>query len=425
MSELLELVIERPVAGGRMIARDAGRIVFVAGAVPGERVRARVERRTRQAIFATVIDVIDPSADRREPPCDPACGGLAFAHIAYERQLALKGEILEDAFRRIARTAIEPPAVAASPERGYRLRARLHVRDGRAGFFREGTHELCDAASTGQLRPAVTSAIEHLLGTLGGHAALCDAVVAADNIAGTECVLHIEPHEHARLGDLGAVALPPACTGVTTTVRDSLRVLAGDATLTDTAAQMFGADPPVAPQLSWTRHAPSFFQGNRFLTGLLVRQVLAASPGQRVVDLYSGVGLFALALAARGGEVLAVEGDPSAGSDLESNAAALPPGLRVVRQAVETVVRTKPEHRPDVVVLDPPRTGVSPAALEGLLAWRAPRLVYVSCDPPTLARDAAALIRAGYALASISALDLFPNTPHIEALAVFTRSAAG
>jgi len=422
MSDVLELQIERAVAGGRMLARHEGRIVFVAGAVPGERVRARVERRTRQAVFATAAEILEPSPDRRDPPCDPACGGLAFAHVAYDRQLALKSEILVDAFRRIARIAIEPPAVAASPERGYRVRARLHVRNGRAGFFREGTHDLCDAASTGQLRVPVTTAVEHLLRELGSHGGLCEAIVVADNMAGTQCVLHLEPREHARLGDLATLPLPPACTGVTTVTRGGLRLLAGIATVTDSAAEMFGEEPPVDPDLAWTRHATSFFQGNRFLTGRLVRHVLASSPGDRFVDLYAGVGLFALALAARGGDVLAVEGDASSGQDLEANAETLN-GVRVARQPVETVLATRPEQRPDVIILDPPRTGVSPSALTGVLAWRAPRLVYVSCDPATLARDAGRLTQAGYVLESISAFDLFPNTAHIEAVGVFSRSA--
>ena len=136
-----------------MLARDGGRIVFVAGAIPGERVRARVERTQRQVVWATAVEMLDASPDRRDPPSDPACGGLAYGHIAYARQRQLKGEIVVDAFRRLGQLRLDPPDVVPSPESGYRLRARLHVRDRRAGFFLEGTHALCDAAATRQLLP--------------------------------------------------------------------------------------------------------------------------------------------------------------------------------------------------------------------------------------------------------------------------------
>ena len=110
VSDILELVIERPVAGGRMLARHDGRIVFVSGAIPGERVRARVERVSKQSWWAKTVDVLDASPDRREPACDPACGGMAFAHIRYERQRELKQQILVDAFRRLGRVQLDAPA---------------------------------------------------------------------------------------------------------------------------------------------------------------------------------------------------------------------------------------------------------------------------------------------------------------------------
>ena len=151
---LLTLDIEKAAAGGRMLARHQGRVVLVAGAIPGERVTARVERTERGVAFADIVDVLSPSPDRRPVLADPRCGGNAFAHINYARQLLLKGQIIDDALRRIGRTSLpEPPAVEGSPERGYRMRARLHVRGGSIGFFREGTHHVCDVATTGQLLP--------------------------------------------------------------------------------------------------------------------------------------------------------------------------------------------------------------------------------------------------------------------------------
>jgi 23S rRNA (uracil1939-C5)-methyltransferase len=182
-----------------MLARHEGQVVFVSGAIPGERVRVRVERQAKHTLFAETIEVLDASPDRREPICDAACGGLAFAHVQYARQLALKSAIVSDAFQRIARMTLPEPAVSASPEMGYRLRARLHVRNGRAGFFREGTHDWCDAGATGQLLPETLAAAADAVQALGADAILCEAVVVSENVAATERALLLEPVPDGRL----------------------------------------------------------------------------------------------------------------------------------------------------------------------------------------------------------------------------------
>ena len=424
---MLELTIERPVAGGRMLARHDGRIVFVAGAIPGERVRASVERVSKNTIWARTVDVLDASADRREPAHDPACGGAAFAHIAYARQRELKQQILVDAFHRLARLEIAPPTVAASPETGYRVRARLHVGPGGAGFYLEGTHTICDAAATRQLLPEATEAATVALAALGRAASHCDAIVIAENVAATERVIHVEPRADARIGDGwdGLAGAWPGemagASGITALVRGELRLIAGVPAVTDRADALFGGDSPVDAGVSWTRRAPTFFQANRFLIGSMLRAVLTAAEAARVADLYAGAGMFAVALAARGSRVLAVEGDALASGDLLRNAQPYGERLEVRRAGVEDVLSVIPDDRPDVVLVDPPRTGLSQSALAGLVRWSAPRIVYVSCDPPTLARDAKLLAAAGYSLVSIEAFDLFPNTPHVEAIAVFDR----
>ena len=419
----MELTPDRPVAGGRMLARYEGRVVLVAGAIPGERVRARVDRVSRDVTFASAVEVLEPSPDRREPPVDPACGGADFAHIRYERQLALKAEIISDAFRRIGKVTLAVPVtVRPSPERGYRLRARLHVRQRRAGFFREGTHLLCDAGATGQLLPETMAAIDATLSVIDARLAECEALVVAENVAATERVIHVQPRDGARLDDLAArVPLPDALTGLTTGRHGQTMSLVGAATVTDRAAELFGGDSPIALETTWARQATSFFQGNRHLTGALVRQVLEAARGDRFVDLYAGVGLFAVALAASGARGLAVEGDRSSAADLAANAAPWSDRLRTLRAPVEEAVTMPLDPPPDVVILDPPRTGVAPDAVAGLLAWSAPRVVYVSCDPPTLARDAARLTAGGYTMTSLEAFDLFPNTAHVESVATFER----
>ena len=160
-----------------MIARADGLVVLVSGAIPGERVRAKIERVGKGVAYAAAIDIEEPSGDRRATGGDPLCGGCLYAHIAYPRQLELKSLVIADAFARIGR--IDLPAavhVAPSPEEGYRMRARLHVRGRVVGFFREGTHEVCDARQTRQLLPATSDALDRLVAAMhslgpGWHAA--------------------------------------------------------------------------------------------------------------------------------------------------------------------------------------------------------------------------------------------------------------
>src|SRR5258706_9397995 len=137
-----------------MIARHLGKVMLVRGAIPGECVLACVERAEKRMAYAVTRDVIERSPDRRLAGHDPLCGGALYSHIAYDRQLAIKSDVIRDAFGRLGRYPIDHPIdVAGSPEEGYRMRARFHVHGAHAGFYREGSHQLCDAAATHQLRP--------------------------------------------------------------------------------------------------------------------------------------------------------------------------------------------------------------------------------------------------------------------------------
>jgi tRNA/tmRNA/rRNA uracil-C5-methylase (TrmA/RlmC/RlmD family) len=416
----IELDVERPVAGGRMLARHEGRIVLVSGAIPGERVRARIARTARHTVFADVVDVIAASPWRRTPFCDPRCGGSVYAHIVPEHQRTLKAAVVADAFRRLGGVTIGPPSMAGASEDGYRLRARLHVRGARAGFFLEDTHTLCDAAATRQLTPDAMSAVAALLAQLGDAASMVDVIVVSENVDASARVLHLELKAGARAAQIdGRVRLADGVTGVTARAGERMMALAGVPTVTDRAGALFKGEPPVPASTEWTRSGASFFQGNRFLIGDLVSHVLARVDGSRVLDLYSGVGLFAVALAAQGVTVTAIEGDAASGDDLELNAARWPSRIVVRRGSVEAVTPALASGGLDTIVLDPPRTGASAEALASIAALAAPRIVYVSCDPATLARDTKALIAAGYRLASVTGFDLFPNTAHVETVAVF------
>jgi 23S rRNA (uracil1939-C5)-methyltransferase len=169
------------------------------------------------------------------------------------------------------------------------------------------------------------------------------------------------------------------------------------------------------------RHVLAFFQGNRFLLRDLVSHVLQQVPQRStVLDLYAGGGLLSIATArGRDADVIAVEGDPVAAADLRANTETIE-SITPVHDPIERFVR---ERRPkaDVLIADPPRTGISREALAGIIHVRARRLVYISCDVATLARDARRLVDAGYQMSRVSAFDLFPNTPHVETVAVFEK----
>jgi 23S rRNA (uracil1939-C5)-methyltransferase len=419
----IELTIEKPVAGGRMLARHDGAVVLVSGALPRETVEARVERVQRGTAWAQVTRVMEPSPDRIGEP-NP-CGGCVWAHARYEAQLALKQQIVADAFARVARLPLDTlPAIEASAPTGYRMRARLHVRDGRVGFFKEGTHEVCDAASTGQLLPETAAVIDALQRGLASAPGIVTEIELSENRDGSERAVHLELARNADPSRLASLTTVEGVAGVSASHPSTSPRAGGHA---PRSRELWGT-PRVSDRFesergSWTleRDARAFFQANRYLVEPLCRVVVGALGEGTVVDLYAGVGLFSVAAATAGHErVIAVEGDPVSSADLVKNARQAGGRITVHAHAVEDVLagRNRPRDTGSLIV-DPPRTGLSRAALTGAITLRARRLIYVSCDVATLARDARAIIDAGYQMASIRAFDLFPNTPHLESVAVF------
>ena len=417
---VLTLDVEKPTAGGRMLARHQGQVVLVWGAIPGERVTARVDYTKKSVAFASTIDVLSASPDRRAVIADPRCGGNVLAHVAYERQRALKGEIIRDALGRIGRIPLDrAPDVMGSPERGYRMRARLHVMNGRLGFYREESHDLCDAVATGQLAESTNAWIVAAQETLRSiRSSGVTAVEIAENVTGDERGCHLDLREGTDPSAYAALA--SGLVGLSAQPADSLEaeMLAGTPHVTDViqVADENGA------QLRLTRSVRAFFQGNRFLVEPLLRHVMAVVTRGPVVDLYAGGGLFGLGLLAMGAEdVTLVEGDPVSGADLQANADPYRPRARVERSSVEAFLAGRKSLRPSAMIVDPPRTGLSKEAVAGIVTMKPATLVYVSCDPATLARDARVLLDGGYALGEMMALDLFPNTAHVETVVQFVR----
>jgi 23S rRNA (uracil1939-C5)-methyltransferase len=421
---VLDLRVERPVAGGAMLARHDGRVVLVQGAIPGERVRVRVDRERRDVIHATVIDVVEPAPDRRFVEGDSTCGGQVYRHIAYERQRRLKSEVIDDALRRIAHVqGLGLTQVVPSAQRGYRMRARLHVGATGLGFLREGTHVVCDPAQTWQLLPET----DRVVAELGRRLVRAKDrsvfyVDIAENIEANQRVLHIRLRHDRALETVAAWTAGCEFSGVAYSMRgkDTTHVVSGRPIVSDHVAVLAGGADAGENRLQ--RHARSFFQGNRYLLPSLVSAVCRRITVGPVMDLYAGVGLFAVGLASRGLEAItAVEQDASARVDLVANTTGVWPQIGVVGTSVEDFLVRRSGQIQGTVIVDPPRVGLSRTVVERLSERGVSRLVYVSCDVATFARDVRRFREVGYTIEDIEAFDMFPNTAHIELLATFCR----
>jgi 23S rRNA (uracil1939-C5)-methyltransferase len=423
--QVVPLAIEKAVAGGRMIARSDGQVVLVSGAIPGERITARIARVSRGVAYADTLSVDEPSPDRREPFTDPLCGGCLYAHIAYPRQLAIKGQVIADAFARIGRIRLpEEPRVAPSIEEGYRMRARLHIRSGQvaAAFFRESSHDPCDARATRQLLPATYDVLDRL--SAGLRSLTRDAafeIEVSENLEASERAVHVDVAPALPLRPFAVLARGEGLTGFSIGIAASSTCeTSGDPYVRDVVS--IGGQT-----ITLRRHVLAFFQGNRYLFQTLMTHVVdPVQSGSRLVDLYAGVGVFSVAAAiARGAQVTAVEGDRTAAADLHENARTVGAGGGIVpvHQSVEAfTTQWRPDSGTvDVLIVDPSRTGMSHDAMEGAIRLGAPLITYVSCDVATLARDARKFIDAGYAIGNVTAFDLFPNTPHVETVVRFER----
>jgi 23S rRNA (uracil1939-C5)-methyltransferase len=378
----LEVTVERILPGGVGLAHADGQTVLVGLAAPGDRLRVRVERARGKTLFATLVEVLAPSPDRVEPPCPyfGRCGGCDFQQLNYEAQLAAKADIIRDCLRRVGH--LEPPAdinVMASPaEWRYRSRARWQydARRGALGYYERGSHRVCDVTECPVAAPAVQARLTSLRESLRDGAR-------------PEDFREFEAVE----GDEG-VALRPSL--VPSDEGEQQRVIGGERYRFD---------------------AGCFFQINHALLAPLRGAGLGDAAGETALDLYCGVGLFTVPLARRFAHVRGVEGHPASAAYARRNLSdAGLSNATVETSAVGPWLQAHADRlpRPDFLLLDPPRTGAEPEAVNAILALRPARLSYVSCDPATLARDLHALTDGGYRLASLQAFDMFPQTHHVE-----------
>ena len=416
-SELTDVEVRALAAGGAGVADlPDGRVVFVPRAAPGDGLRIRIVKNKRRWALGRVESLTRPSPGRQAPACVlyEQCGGCALQHIPYPEQLHWKGRFIADALRRIGGQSVEPPPVEASePTLGYRNRVTFTLRRLRGGRVVAGFHALARPAHVVDVKgecvlpeAAITAAWAELRASWGPGARLLPAggrlsLTLRATADGVVLVVEGGPAGWsaqalaAAAGSLRAIWHRP-------TRAENALLLAGEE-----AEDRWGPDAfPVAGK--------AFLQVNRYAGARLVDHVAGlAGEGGRAVDAYCGVALYGRALARAGWTVTGIESDAAACRAARWGA---PLGLTIREGRVEDALAAALPA--DLVILNPPRAGLHQDVAPLLLDGRAPRIVYVSCDPATLARDVAALA-PGYHLEALSAFDLFPHTAHVETVAVF------
>ncbi len=417
----LELSIETLSYGRAAIAHaDDGRVVFVEGGAPGDRVRARITRTHARHLEAEVTEILEAGESRTTPPCPIVgeCGGCPWQHVAPETQLAAKRQAVIDSFERIAGVAAPPvEPIEASPSLfGYRNRLKLRVENGRLGFYRAQTNALVPVEdcllAEDRVREAlpVAEALVSGLSTRVTRAEIASrgerpGLVLALNAAGRlrrADSLAIRAFVEERRGGFRGVYLHGR--GWNRSWGDTTRVMT------------------VADSMEVLLPGASFGQVNTLANLALVADVAAQvnnPPGPRVLELYAGSGNFTLAVAGLAGRISAVDEDASAVE--AGRMAAKTQGLRNVgfhQARAEAFLESYDGRAPDVILVDPPRGGLASAAGR-IAAMRPQRIVYVSCNPATLARDAKVFVGEGYTLRRARPFDLFPHTFHVETVATF------
>lgn len=388
------MTVEKWVYGGDGLSRVDGRIVMTPYLLPGETARVEQVEDRRSFVRAVPRDVLSPSPNRAEPPCPYfyRCGGCHYQHANYEFQVAQKASILREQLRRVGRIEYDGEIrTVAGPPLGYRNRSQLHIDRGRIGYYGEGSHELVAIGHCPISAPKINEAIAALAGMLNDRRwpAFIRSIELFTNDSDVLVnVLETGQPVARRFFEWCAEHIPGAEKGFLE----------------------YGAINHVF-QVSHN----SFFQVNRLLVDDLVETATGGISGRSAIDLYAGVGLFSLALAPRFESVTAIESGASAARDLKHNAerAGLP--VDVIQANVESAL-PRLDTAADFVLADPPRSGLGKNVTAELARRKPPRIVIVSCDPATLARDLAGLTAAGYKIERLTVVDLFPQTFHLESV---------
>jgi len=407
--------------GGAVARAPDGKVVFVRGAAPDEVVEAQIVSRRSRFDQAIVARVVRPSPSRVEPFCPLAgsCGGCDWQHVDLDAQRSACRQILADAMGR-AGVEVSPDAVVPSPEdRAWRHRARLHVASDpaglRLGFFRPGTHEVLDTPDCPVLAQPLLDAAAALRGLLAGRR-LSGTIELSLADEGVLIAVHLAAAPADLEGLQVALAQAPEIQGGTVGA-PGIGNRRFDAAVGSKGLAVHGKTHRIPVG------AGAFLQANWAANALLVEQVVSAAqelapPGGRIMELYCGSGNMTLPLLEAGFSVEAWESAAPAVRALEGAAPSGAP-LTVLRgDASKALGRRGPA--PDLVLLDPPRAGAKDVC-EALREHPVPAAIYVSCDPNTLGRDLAVLRKGGWSVERVTPVDLFPHTPHIEAVTALRR----
>ena len=428
-------VLEGDASGGEGVARIVGMAVFVRGALRGERAGVFIEHIGHSAAWGRVERLLEPSPARIGLDCPyyGVCGGCQFRHMTYEEELEAKRRRVEDALRRIGGVELAVSAIhGAEQTLRYRNKVQFPVSEGAVGYYRERTHQVVDVADcllqpelVTVCRTAVKGWMERLhipaYDERTGRGLVRHLFVRTNSAGEALCCLAVNgrklPHEGELTETLRRAV--PSLAGVALSVNTKrTNVILGDEYRT-----LWGRDW-LGEKLcghTFRLSVPSFFQVNRAQTELLYGRVLdfaALSGDETVVELYCGIGTISLTLAEQAKRVIGVEVVPQAVEDARENAR---------RNGLEDKTRfecgdagclaaqlEREGVRPDVVVVDPPRKGLAAEVVDAIARMAPGRVVYVSCDPATLARDVKRFVPLGYVPVEAEAVDLFPRTAHIE-----------
>jgi 23S rRNA (uracil1939-C5)-methyltransferase len=443
----LLLSIEKLIYGGDGLARTPsgadGRsmTVFVPFVLPGERVEAEIRQEKPGLARGSITQMVEASPDRVEARCPyfRQCGGCHYQHIPYQRQLEFKAGILRETLQRIAKIDLKSEIrLHPSPPWNYRNRTRLQVRTApefALGYFRISSHDFLPVRECPISSPLLNRVMARLLerGGLNCPASVEEIELFADApderlLAWAFCGSEAGKRDLERWAEALQHQLPEI-SGVTffSSRRRSSQRRTEDAEPIDSTLLAQSGAKSIRYRTNdheYQVSAGAFFQGNRYLIDELVSVVTGNASGDVALDLYAGVGLFSAALARNFHHILGVEASQTSHGDFMQN---VPANVKAVGARTEDFLgsdylRSRPVRQsPDLVVLDPPRTGAGKSVIRSLVELGAPRVRYVSCDPATLARDIALLLAAGYHIEEAHLFDLFPETFHIESVMLLAR----
>jgi 23S rRNA (uracil1939-C5)-methyltransferase len=432
--EQLEVEIDSLAFGGRGVARSEGLVVFVAGALPGDKVRVEITKAKKRFAEARTLELLQPSAERIADRCiheGEPCPGAPWQGLAYERQLSHKSEQVGEALRRIGGLdGFEQEQIEPALEQ-WRYRNKLEYsfgeRDGEPtlGFHARGRWDLIVDVDDCQLASERGNAARNAV----REWARLESVPAYDSSTREGTLRNLVVREGWRTGQIqtrlvtSAAAFPKPPVDLHTAIE-------GDSGGTDGPTGVLGEER-LREELSGLRLEMShgaFFQTNTEMAERLyaiAAEYAGLSGSERVFDLYCGIGTIGLTMAAKAGEVWGVEIVPEAIADAERNAEQNKiENAHFFAGSARTSMRPLIEQagKPDVVVIDPPRAGLSQKIVRRLIECEAKKIVYVSCNPTTLAPNAAQLVEAGYTLRRVKPVDMFPQTPHIECVALLEKN---